>query len=69
LLEKGWLAKRALVYIEMEKEAALPILPAHWSLMKEKNKRDSWFTVYLKSSNNPIKALINAGLALLHFLI
>jgi len=36
LLEKGWLAKRALVYIEMEKEAALPILPAHWSLMKEK---------------------------------
>ena len=36
LLEKGWLASRALVYIEMEKEAELPALPAHWSLIKEK---------------------------------
>lgn len=36
LLEKGWLADRALVYIEMEKEAALPALPSHWSLLKEK---------------------------------
>ncbi|NLQ17265.1 16S rRNA (guanine(966)-N(2))-methyltransferase RsmD [Marinomonas sp. M1K-6] len=37
LLEKGWLAQRALVYIEMEKEAELPALPSHWSLIKEKN--------------------------------
>ncbi|ETX12055.1 16S rRNA methyltransferase [Marinomonas ushuaiensis DSM 15871] len=37
LLEKGWLADHALVYIEMEKEADLPPLPAHWSLLKEKN--------------------------------
>ena len=36
LLEKGWLANRALVYIEMEKEATLPPLPRHWSLKKEK---------------------------------
>jgi 16S rRNA (guanine966-N2)-methyltransferase len=36
LLEKGWLADRALVYIEMEKEADLPALPSHWSLKKEK---------------------------------
>ncbi len=36
LLEKGWLADRALVYIEMEKEAALPELPSHWALTKEK---------------------------------
>ena len=36
LLEKGWLADRALVYIEMEKEAKLPPLPSHWSLQKEK---------------------------------
>lgn len=36
LLEKGWLADRALVYIEMEKEANLPPLPRHWSLKKEK---------------------------------
>lgn len=36
LLEKGWLAKRALVYIEMEKEAALPPLPNNWTLQKEK---------------------------------
>ncbi|MBJ7536497.1 16S rRNA (guanine(966)-N(2))-methyltransferase RsmD [Marinomonas transparens] len=37
LLEKGWLAPRSLVYIEMEKEANLPVLPNHWSLIKEKN--------------------------------
>jgi 16S rRNA (guanine966-N2)-methyltransferase len=36
LLEKGWLAGQALVYIEMEKEADLPTLPSHWSLLKEK---------------------------------
>lgn len=36
LLEKGWLADHAMVYIEMEKEASLPTLPAHWSLLKEK---------------------------------
>ncbi|MEP3350820.1 MAG: 16S rRNA (guanine(966)-N(2))-methyltransferase RsmD [Marinomonas sp.] len=36
LLEKGWLAERALVYIEMEKEAALPPLPNNWTLQKEK---------------------------------
>jgi 16S rRNA (guanine966-N2)-methyltransferase len=36
LLEKGWLADQALVYIEMEKEADLPTLPSHWSLLKEK---------------------------------
>lgn len=36
LLEKGWLAHRAFVYIEMEKEADLPPLPLHWSLKKEK---------------------------------
>ncbi len=36
LLERGWLAPRALVYIEMEKEASLPELPSHWQLSKEK---------------------------------
>lgn len=36
LLQQGWLAERALVYIEMEKETALPALPTHWQLIKEK---------------------------------
>lgn len=36
LLENGWLADSALVYIEMEKEAALPSLPSSWTLQKEK---------------------------------
>ncbi len=35
LLEKGWLADRTLVYIEMEKETPLSVLP-HWSLLREK---------------------------------
>ena len=37
LLENGWLADKALVYIEMEKEAPLPDLPSSWHLEKEKN--------------------------------
>ncbi|SBS24602.1 Ribosomal RNA small subunit methyltransferase D [Marinomonas spartinae] len=36
LLDKGWLADHAMVYIEMEKEATLPPLPDHWTLLKEK---------------------------------
>lgn len=36
LLEQGWLAERALVYIEMEKETPLTVLPEHWQLSKEK---------------------------------
>lgn len=36
LLEKGWLAERAFVYLEMEKETDLPDLPEHWTLSKEK---------------------------------
>ncbi|WP_082825507.1 16S rRNA (guanine(966)-N(2))-methyltransferase RsmD [Marinomonas sp. TW1] len=36
LLEQGWLAERALVYIEMEKETPLTALPEHWQLSKEK---------------------------------
>ncbi|MFT2111819.1 16S rRNA (guanine(966)-N(2))-methyltransferase RsmD [Marinomonas sp. 2405UD68-3] len=35
-LDDQWLAPRALVYIEMEKEANLPTLPSHWTLKKEK---------------------------------
>ncbi|BFM50241.1 16S rRNA (guanine(966)-N(2))-methyltransferase RsmD [Marinomonas sp. THO17] len=36
LLQNDWLAERALVYIEMEKESSLPELPVHWQLKKEK---------------------------------
>ncbi|MBJ7556064.1 16S rRNA (guanine(966)-N(2))-methyltransferase RsmD [Marinomonas spartinae] len=36
LLDRGWLADHAMVYIEMEKEAMLPSLPEHWTLLKEK---------------------------------
>jgi len=37
LLENGWLAHNALVYIEMEKEAPTPDLSQHWTLLKEKS--------------------------------
>ncbi|MCZ2722043.1 16S rRNA (guanine(966)-N(2))-methyltransferase RsmD [Marinomonas sp. 15G1-11] len=36
LLNDNWLANRAWVYIEMEKESPLPELPTFWSLKKEK---------------------------------
>ncbi len=36
LLSQGWLAQGALVYLEMEKEAALPPITNQWDLLKEK---------------------------------
>lgn len=36
LLEQGWLADGALVYLEMEKESPLPSITQTWDLLKEK---------------------------------
>ncbi|WP_438462636.1 16S rRNA (guanine(966)-N(2))-methyltransferase RsmD [Marinomonas sp. PE14-40] len=36
LLEQGWLAEGALVYLEMEKETPLPSITQSWDLLKEK---------------------------------
>jgi 16S rRNA (guanine966-N2)-methyltransferase len=37
LLNNQWLANRAWVYIEMEKESNLPETPSNWALVKEKS--------------------------------
>ena len=36
LLDRGWLADHAMVYIEMEKEAMLPPLPEHWTPLEDR---------------------------------
>ena len=36
LLDKGWLAEGALVYLEMEKETPVPAIANQWDLLKEK---------------------------------
>ena len=36
LLEQGWLADGAIVYLEMEKESPLPSITQTWDLLKEK---------------------------------
>jgi 16S rRNA (guanine966-N2)-methyltransferase len=38
LLDTGtWLKAEALVYLENEKQAGVPVLPAHWQLLKSKS--------------------------------
>ncbi|MFH7564680.1 MULTISPECIES: 16S rRNA (guanine(966)-N(2))-methyltransferase RsmD [Oceanimonas] len=47
LLEKnGWLADNALIYIEREQGLALPALPAHWQLHKDKQAGQVIYQLY-----------------------
>lgn len=47
LLEKnGWLADDALIYIEREQGLALPALPAHWQLHKDKQAGQVIYQLY-----------------------
>ncbi len=36
LLDDGWLAPQARVYLEMSRDRAFPVLPAGWSVMRDK---------------------------------
>jgi 16S rRNA (guanine966-N2)-methyltransferase len=37
LLDAGWVAAGSLVYLENERSAGAPALPAHWELLKSKS--------------------------------
>jgi 16S rRNA (guanine966-N2)-methyltransferase len=37
LLDTGWVAAGSLVYLENERSAGVPALPAHWELLKSKS--------------------------------
>ncbi|MBF9001936.1 MULTISPECIES: 16S rRNA (guanine(966)-N(2))-methyltransferase RsmD [Vibrio] len=47
LLENnGWLANYAMIYIECERELALPELPEHWELYREKSAGQVSYRLY-----------------------
>ena len=46
LLENGWLASNALIYVEMESENNQLTIPVHWSLLKEKNAGQVSYRLY-----------------------
>ncbi|WP_107852154.1 16S rRNA (guanine(966)-N(2))-methyltransferase RsmD [Oceanimonas marisflavi] len=46
LEQNGWLADNALIYIEREQGLALPTLPAHWSLHKDKQAGQVSYQLY-----------------------
>ncbi|GLX78458.1 ribosomal RNA small subunit methyltransferase D [Thalassotalea insulae] len=49
LLQHGWLANDALIYIEMENENDQLSLPNNWSLLKEKNAGQVSYRLYQAS--------------------
>ncbi|UTV27835.1 16S rRNA (guanine(966)-N(2))-methyltransferase RsmD [Photobacterium atrarenae] len=46
LENNGWLAPKAIIYIEAEKELGLPETPAHWHLFKEKTAGQVSYRLY-----------------------
>lgn len=48
LEQNGWLADGALIYLEREKEAAPPALPASWQLIKDKQAGQVCYQLYLR---------------------
>ncbi|MFM5463613.1 16S rRNA (guanine(966)-N(2))-methyltransferase RsmD [Aeromonas simiae] len=51
LLEQGgWLAEGALIYLEREKEATPPALPATWRLLKDKQAGQVCYQLYLRET-------------------
>lgn len=50
LLEKGWLAPNALIYIEQEAEAAQAPIPENWQQIKDKKMGQVYYQLYQVSS-------------------
>lgn len=46
LLNNGWLAENAIIYIELEKELSDFALPEHWQLLKEKTAGQVSYRLY-----------------------
>lgn len=49
LLEQlGWLADRALIYLERENEGEAPVIPPNWQLLKDKQAGQVCYQLYLR---------------------
>lgn len=51
LLEQGWLANNAVVYLETEKELNNIAMPTHWQLLKEKTAGQVTYRLYKVSAS------------------
>lgn len=49
LEQNGWLAVKAMLYLEIEKRQSLPALPANWQLMKEKTAGEVNYFLFQRS--------------------
>lgn len=50
LEQQGWLADRALIYLERENEGTAPLIPANWQLLKDKQAGQVCYQLYLRES-------------------
>ncbi|WP_024871853.1 16S rRNA (guanine(966)-N(2))-methyltransferase RsmD [Tolumonas lignilytica] len=50
LEQQGWLAKRALIYLERENEGEAPEIPPNWQLLKDKQAGQVRYQLYLRES-------------------
>ncbi|USD65389.1 16S rRNA (guanine(966)-N(2))-methyltransferase RsmD [Vibrio sp. SCSIO 43136] len=50
LEDNGWLSDNALIYIETEKELALPRLPTQWQLHREKTAGQVSYRLYIREN-------------------
>ncbi len=48
LEQQGWLADRALIYLERENEGTAPLIPANWQLLKDKQAGQVCYQLYLR---------------------
>lgn len=48
LEQQGWLANRALIYLERENEGTAPLIPANWQLLKDKQAGQVCYQLYLR---------------------
>jgi 16S rRNA (guanine966-N2)-methyltransferase len=53
LEQQGWLADRALIYLEREIEGTAPIIPANWQLLKDKQAGQVCYQLYLRECPTP----------------
>ena len=48
LEQQGWLADRALIYLERENEGEAPVIPPNWQLLKDKQAGQVCYQLYLR---------------------
>ncbi|NCB86122.1 MAG: 16S rRNA (guanine(966)-N(2))-methyltransferase RsmD [Gammaproteobacteria bacterium] len=50
LEQQGWLAARAVIYLERENDGEPPVIPPNWQLLKDKQAGQVCYQLYLRES-------------------